>query len=1207
MKKSPLILLSLILGAGPTFGQLASDLVVPNSINSTRHQFIQNGEVTNLELCTYELCKEDDKGYLQIELASTGSAAAIIAEASEEGAKKHLVFYPAGYEGDEEKRHILRNRYFIRLDEGANLEAIKNRCGMDSIELLFEGSTIAVCEETSSGRVLSQLKNVINDPQVQEAEPIFVRARSLRLIPTDPFYASTNNAQFDGNYQWYMNNEGVNGGVADIDINVEDALAVASGQGVTVSIVDEGVAIDHIDLAANATGPHLNIFGDFPSDVPSTFDPTATHGTSVAGLIGAVFNNGEGISGVAPEATLSGIRLLPSIDTPVTTFDDFDEARALGFALDQIDVSNNSWGPPDGSLDLQGPGPLVLETFRNAALTGRVVNGQARGTVYVWAAGNGGAFFDRVDYDGYASSKYTVAVAALDDSGQRSSFSEEGSSIVVTAPSSGGSLDLLTTYYGVEFDGDGNPSRTSEYTGDFGGTSGSAPIVAGVVALMLEVNPELNWREVQDVLIRSAVMVDPRDGDWIENGAGLTFNHQYGAGLVDAAAAVALATPGSPRVPLGAATRQTLTRIFSGNPNDAPNDSGIIPDNDGSSLIVSYDMSEDIDGNPLDNVQVEHVELRARIITQSRTDLEIVLISPNGTQSVLQAVDEFNEEESINNWTFMSVRNWGEGSAGTWVIRITDQITGNPAILQNATLAINGVVSTTAPVAEIPILSSPPSITLDQGEEFTYTVESVTSADVAVAGLPEGTVFDPLTNTISGSILEAGLFSIPITLTDEFNVSANFNLRVVVRPTAIALGDAVGLSGIPAVFGGDAPWDFELTETNSEGPGEDQSAATSGPGLLDGQSSAFGFDNLGAGVLMFDWRTSSEAGADRLWFNRGGEVPQVWDAFIDGPREWATSAVILPDVSNNIRWIYSKNDSPFPTSSGEDRGLVDNLQLIEMDRFLVSLQEAGPITGFTPEFDNRTIFYPREGLSGSPAVGGSIPMVIASPAIGNGQSASLSGWLEGPGRFTATVELFAHESDVFELLIDGVVVESRDGNIITGSETNTININRAIAAGRHRVELRYRKDFSIEAFGDLDPSAAAVEPFEGITLDDVSYVADASFAAFLLALGNIPDDGDEYSTFQEYAFGGDPRVADIPRFLPAFVEASGNQYLEYGFDTSLTNLDYSAQQSTNLIDWEDVDSATLDRVDGDVEVFRVPIDGTTGAPRLFFRVSAEER
>ena len=675
MKKPSLTILSLLALSAPAFGQVASDLINTSPSGNGLFQFVQSGERSALSLCTYEIGRVDERGFLHVDFVAAGSASTVIAHASEADADKYLVFYPADQMGNPNERRVLRNRYLVMLSEGADLEAVKTRCGMQSIRLFREGSNIAICEESSAGRVLSQLTNVLSDPQVISAEPIFAKKRVKRLIPTDPFYAPNTLEATDTNYQWYLNNEGVNGGVANVDINVEGALDLATGNQVTVAVVDDGVAIDHVDLVGNAAGPHLNLFpGDGAADSPATFEPEANHGTAVAGLIAASFNNGEGISGVAPRATLSGIRLLPSNEDGADLVDDLSEAQALLFAPDEIDVYNNSWGPTDDTLDLDAPGPLALDALRNGVETGRMIGNEALGSIYVWAAGNGGEISDRSDYDGYANSKYTIAVGAVDDSGTQAVFSEEGSNLVVVAPSSGGAQSILTTSFGIGLDLNGTQIRTSQYVTDFGGTSAATPLVSGVVALMLEENRNLNWREVQDILIRSAFQIDPSDPDWITNAAGLTFNHKYGAGLVDATAAVTLAGANSDRVELGPVVEQPLLRVFSGREADLPNDSGIVPDNDGNSLLVTYDMTQDEDGNEFPNLRVEHVELRARVITQSRTDLEIVLISPNGTQSILHAVDEENTENSITNFTFMTVRNWGEGSAGDWVVRITDRM-----------------------------------------------------------------------------------------------------------------------------------------------------------------------------------------------------------------------------------------------------------------------------------------------------------------------------------------------------------------------------------------------------------------------------------------------------------------------------------------------------------------------------------------------------
>ncbi len=1200
MKKSSLTLVSLLAVATSSFAQMASDMVGSGSELPGTHTFIENGVVSRHTLCTHEICHLTEEGTLRVEFVPATSPASIIAQTSKANSQKYLVFYPAGQEGKPKMRRVLRNRYLLVLKDGADLKAIQARCGIKSIKLVRKGSNLAICEEESAARALSQLTNVQNDPQIVAAEPIFARTFEKQIIPTDPLYAPSpitdNIPGFLGVYQWYLNNEGLDGAQAGIDINFENVPNSVTGSGVTVAVVDDGVAIDHEDLETNATGPHLNLFPDGGNGDPATLDVNANHGTAVAGLIAAELDNGLGISGVAPGSTLSGIRFLPATFEEALVLDDVDVTAALGFSLDQIDIYNNSWGYVTEPSNLSYGSRLMIDALENGVETGRGGNG----AIYVFSAGNSGEGFERADYASLQSSKYTIAVGALADSGEKSFFSEEGACLVVTAPSNGGSSGIVTSEFGVDLDEDDQPFRTSLYTPSFGGTSASCPIVSGVIALMLEAEPTLNWREVQDVLIRSAVEVDPGDSDWITNAAGLSFNHKFGAGLVDAAGAVALASS-SDLVRLGPVQEKSVLRNLTTNPNDPNSESGFIPDNEGGSLIVSLDMSQGVDesGATLPNLKVEHAELTLFVVAERRTELEIILVSPNGTQSLLQTVDADNTEQGIFNYTFTTVRNWGEGSDGIWTVRITDRISGNPANLVSAELNLSGVIDPDAPVGDSPVLISATGITVDQGTAFSYFIEAARASTIAVGDLPDGVTFDPIENEISGAFSDAGLFSIPIILTDENGVESTFTLRAVVRPTAAVLGDAIGFAGIPAVSGGDAPWIFERNDSNSGGSGEDGVSVRSGVGLADGESSVFGFNNLGEGVLIFDWKSSSEEGADRLWFNRGGEVPHEWDAFISGARNWTTTAVVLTDSSNDVRWIYSKDPTkPFANTAGGDAGFVDNLRLVETDKFMDDLVAAGPIQGFEPEFDSRAIFYPREtgGASGG--------LAIVSPSIGNGQTVSISTWVEGPGNFIINGFLISEPEDVFELLIDGALMDTVEGAgvdlALLGGATPTINV--PIQEGRHRVQFRFRKGFSGTTFGELDG-----EPFEGLVLDDLSFIPSSNFTSFLEGVDQTLDDGDGYSFFEEYAFGGDHTDFDTPKYLPTIVESGGNSYIEYGFNTSLTNLDYTAQQSSNLVDWVDAQLTTLNRMEGDVAVYRIPISSQAGRSRLFFRVMAEER
>ena len=329
--------------------------------------------------------------------------------------------------------------------------------------------------------------------------------------------------------------------------------------------------------------------------------------------------------------------------------DDNIYSQALTLHNQEIDIYNNSWGPPN--LIVLGPGPLLLDALKDGVVNGR----QGLGCIYVFTAGNAGEMpsNDNSNNNGYANSRYTIAVAASTNYGEHAGYSEEGANILINAPSNGGSLDITTTdRTGTSGYDPGN------YTSTFGGTSAAAPLVSGIIALMLEANPDLTWREVQHILIRTAFQNDPDDEGWSINGAGYHVNHKYGFGRIDALAAIDTALAWTPLNP------EILTE-GSSQPNLA------IPDND------PMGVSDDITIS--DEMTVEYVEI---YFTSDHpwgmTDLEITLISPGGTESILserqQGVQGGSEAGlyTYNNWSFGSVRHYGETSQGVWTLEVKD-------------------------------------------------------------------------------------------------------------------------------------------------------------------------------------------------------------------------------------------------------------------------------------------------------------------------------------------------------------------------------------------------------------------------------------------------------------------------------------------------------------------------------------------------------
>jgi subtilisin-like proprotein convertase family protein len=250
---------------------------------------------------------------------------------------------------------------------------------------------------------------------------------------------------------------------------------------------------------------------------------------------------------------------------------------------------------------------------------------------------------DRVDYDPYASSRYTIAVGAIDFQDHRSVYSETGSSLgVVTESNSGGfpEMGIYTT------------TAPSGYTGDFGGTSAASPLAAGAVALMLEANPGLTWRDVKHVLINSARWCDPTNPSWITNAAGHRVSYDYGFGAIDAGAAAALAHTWHN---VGA-QMTALSGVLAV--------SQAIPNNNPVGITRTFTVSADM--------LVESVEVVLNVTHPTVGDLRIVLTAPTGTQSIL-ALPRNDPSDNYNNFIFMTLRDWDEHSAGTWSLTISDE------------------------------------------------------------------------------------------------------------------------------------------------------------------------------------------------------------------------------------------------------------------------------------------------------------------------------------------------------------------------------------------------------------------------------------------------------------------------------------------------------------------------------------------------------
>ncbi len=568
------------------------------------------------------------------------------------------VLYARGATYRDEIDHLVAtHRLSVKPKRAVDINDLLRAYDLTLVEEVSYSPNTYIMESNSSDLLagLETANALYESGDVEFATPLIARRPHSRFIPDDTFF----------NGQWHLRNTGqVSGAVAGNDVNIDAAWDSATGAGVNIAITDTGVEVAHPDLASNARTDIDIDLNDSDGDPTPLFD---SHGVSVAGIAAAKGNNAAGVVGAAFDAGIVGIRLLEGFTT------DQDQADAMNHQVvdanpnNWVHVNNNSWGPSDCGCILETFGPLM-----EAALVNGTTNGRGGlGVIYVWAAGDGRTSSDNVNYDGYASSRYTIAVGATGGDGVFASYSEPGASMLVNTPSSYGSVGTTT----ADFVGGGDfPSTGGDYTSNFGGTSSASPLAAGVIALMLEVNSGLGWRDVQHILLGTAARNDALDGGWVTNGSGRVFNHNYGFGRVDATAAVDRATDWV-NVPANV-TPFTVSESVS-----VP-----IPDNNTTGITRQLTVS----GVPA-GFFTEHVEVIFNATHSSRWDLRVELVSPQGKDSIL-AESHFDLGINYSNWKFTSVAHWGEDPAGAWSLTVSDRLVSDTGSLTGWTLIIHGFV-----------------------------------------------------------------------------------------------------------------------------------------------------------------------------------------------------------------------------------------------------------------------------------------------------------------------------------------------------------------------------------------------------------------------------------------------------------------------------------------------------------------------------------
>ena len=528
--------------------------------------------------------------------------------------------------------------------------------------------------------------------------------------------------------QWHLKNTGQNAfadgvGVAGIDINVEPVYSTFgfTGNGVIAAVVDTGMEIAHEDLAANVVLNGSWNFLNSTADPTNTVDTTGDHGTSVSGLIAMARNTVGGI-GVAPTARLKGFNFLSSNQSQQFFLDSLGGSTASPNSSD-VFVFNQSFGISPTSSTQVDP------TDEAQYLSGVTSLRGGKGALYVKAAGNGfngpcgptGLSCENANFDPTNTLPYQIVAGAVNADGIKASYSTAGSAIWVSAP--GGEFGenaalapglpanayepaMVTTDQSGCVNGYSRTAATNSnfnrgtvpstnttcnYTNTMNGTSSATPVTAGAIALILEANPALTWRDVKHILASTARQIDAArpavsvaltggsyvaEPAWTTNFAGFKFHNWYGFGMVNASAAVNMARSYT----LGQLGTFANTGFIS-----SPALSLSIPD----SSAVGVMNALTVPGAPVQ--VIEAVQIRVSAAHPFTGDLGIELTSPQGTRSVLKNIrDGFGGSADLSSMVLLSNAFYGENPTGVWTIKVVDGAAADVGTLTGWSIRVYG-------------------------------------------------------------------------------------------------------------------------------------------------------------------------------------------------------------------------------------------------------------------------------------------------------------------------------------------------------------------------------------------------------------------------------------------------------------------------------------------------------------------------------------
>ena len=556
-------------------------------------------------------------------------------------------------------------------------------------------------------------------------------------LKTDPLYQ----------HQWHLNNTGqtnfaTNAGTVGQDLNVDSVIADGiTGNGIKISIVDDGLEIAHEDLIDNVITGSWNFIDSGTDPTQSSSFTGGGHGTSIGGIVAAKGWNNKGGRGIAPNASIFGYNLL---ETGLSS--QFDQSLGVNSPGGvTADIYNMSFGAAYGT---DANGNLLpeynLPWYMTESQEQKYINGTSnlrddKGSIYLWAAGNEFNDSSVADFcgigeplsctetsiDNINAMPYIIAVGALDANGLKTTYSTPGAGLWVSGFGGGfgynsdiySGLDwedeelgpaVMTidrsgcvNGYSSGVDGDNysgrntfdiggygfadneNLNSTCSYFSSFNGTSASTPTVAGVVALILEANPNLTWRDVKHILVTTSDKIDVNrttslagvsQYDWITNAAGHEHHNWYGFGKINASAAVSAAKSYS----ADSLGQFINTGYLEVSPNSAIED--------GQATTSTIEVTKPSGSNGI----VEFVRVSLSFNHPAAWSVGVRLQSPSGTIINLMQPNTniANPEDTL--FDIGASAFYGESLEGTWTIQLIDYYADNSGTFNTFGIQIYG-------------------------------------------------------------------------------------------------------------------------------------------------------------------------------------------------------------------------------------------------------------------------------------------------------------------------------------------------------------------------------------------------------------------------------------------------------------------------------------------------------------------------------------